>query len=281
MRQIQRTCAVAVAACAALGVGSLATSANAAPTLLAQYSVANYDAVTGVWTDSVGGAHNATAVDTNAVPTNPTLALGATPNGASAVQFSGTQYFSIGNGGVATTLPIAVFAVVNNAATTFRHGIVGSVYAGSAGGFSYSLQATADQSYQQQVGRSSQPTTGRSPNFHPGNQFDVVSFDGGQATGKLYFDGAWDGDTAGTYFDTTGYPITVLGLVRDVPLRNDFFNGKIAEIRIYTGGMTDAERLDIVTELNTAYGTTVPEPAAVGVVAAGGLMLAARRRRAR
>ena len=126
MRPIQRrTCAVAVAACAALGVGSLATTAHAA-TLLAQYSVANYNATTGVWTDSVGGAHNATS----AGATMPTVVTSVTPNGSSAVSFDGTQYFSIGSGGVQAAQPVAVFAYLSadsaGASTTINRGIVGS-----------------------------------------------------------------------------------------------------------------------------------------------------------
>lgn len=285
MRPIQRrTCAVAVAACAALGVGSLGTTAHAA-TLLAQYSVANYNATTGVWTDSVGGAHNATS----AGATMPTLVTSVTPNGSSAVHFDGTQYLSMATG-VQATNPIAVFAYVSadsaGASTTINRGIVGSPrdLGGSfASGFSYSLKIAADSTFKQQMGRVSQPAVAVSPNSHPADTFANIDWAGNSA-GSFRYNGADDGATSGAFFDSsTIYPINVIGKASAMSAVNpttDMFFGNIAEIRIYTGAMTAADRQAVEDELNLAYGTPVPEPTSLAVLAVGGLMLGARRRRA-
>ena len=261
MRQIRRrTCAVAVAACAAMGVGSLGTSAHAA-TLLAQYSAANYDAVTGIWTDSVGGAHNATSIEKPLDPLpqpniKPALVTGVTPNGSSAVNFDGNHWFSIGNGGVAMNGNdgVEVFAYVSADTTSFRRGIVGSGKdPGSFGsGLSYSLKVAATATFQQQMGRASQATSQLSLNTHPAYQFANISWAGTPNGGSFRYNGTDDGTTGGTFFDSTLYPVSVLGMARDYDAaRTDQFIGNIAEIRIYSGAMTSEERLGVETELTT------------------------------
>ncbi len=64
-------------AAALITLGGLSASAQ---TLALQLKASNYDPITGIWTDSSGNNDTATFIN----GTNPTLALGVTPNGSSA-----------------------------------------------------------------------------------------------------------------------------------------------------------------------------------------------------
>ena len=75
---------VAALAVVVAGVSTL-TTVSATPTPLVDYKAVNYDAITGVWTDSSGNGNNAT-LPNGAIA--PTLIANATPNGSSAVSFA-------------------------------------------------------------------------------------------------------------------------------------------------------------------------------------------------
>ncbi len=259
-----------------------ALSASAAPVLLADYKVADYNATTGVWADSSSNSYDATSAGS----TKPTLISNATPNGSSAVNFDGTQYLSIGNSGIASaSYTIFAYLSVDGAAAASR-GIVGSTYHTSSapyhGGLEYALVVSGSQTYTQQVRRANISSAAASTPASSTDVFDSINFAGTQSAGNYRLNGAANGSySGGPWFDGNGHPLTLLGAGIDKTgsgggTPGDIFKGKIAEVRIYSGVLTDVERQTIEGELHTSY---VPEPGSVMVLTGVGLVLAARRRR--
>lgn len=269
-----RRCATALAV--AVGVGLEVTYAQAAPVLLAQYKVSGYNATTGVWTDSSANTYDATSAGL----TKPTIVTNVTPNGSSAVNFAGAQYLSIGNSGISSpsATGYTIFAYLSVDASQGQRGIVGASRAAAAygSGPAYSLDVGSSQSFQQHTYRTWQPSNGPTgATGHPTDEFVNINVATTSNGSTFRFDGALDtGTAAGMYYDSAAYPLISLGAA--MPDGTASFVGKIAEVRIYSGVLSDADRQTIEGELQAAY---VPEPGTLGLLAMGGLGLLARRRR--
>jgi hypothetical protein len=54
---------------------------------------------------------------------------------------------------------------------------------------------------------------------------------------------------------------------------NEFYNGDIAEIRLFNTVLTEAERATVEAELQAAYGAPIPEPSTLALAALGTLGL--------
>lgn len=269
------TIASSLALAAAMTIGFSAQSADAA-TLLAQYEASNYNATTGVWTDSSGNGYTATSAGTTA----PTVATGVTPNGSNAVDFSGTQWLTISNGttGIsATGNAFTVFAFVSVDSAAGSYGIVGSAKnpPNFGSNLAYSLIVAADGTFRQNASRSAE-IGGHSLGVvgHASDEFVNINTAANASGATFRLNGADDTNKTEASFNDAGYPLTSLGAAR--PDGTAKFSGQIAEVRIYQGLLSDEDRISIESELQAAY---VPEPGTMSLLVLGGMALIARRRR--
>lgn len=111
-----------------------------AQTLVLQLQATNYNATTGVWTDSSGNGNNATYAET----TQPALAAGVSQNGSPAVLFSGANAL-----GLATSIPVSsytVLAYIKPATGAGPYALLG----GAAGSFEYRIYNSKQDDLRQQ-----------------------------------------------------------------------------------------------------------------------------------
>lgn len=239
-----------------LGWGS---TAWADPILLAAYKSADYSTITGNWTDSSG--NNNTATGGLGIVT---LTANATPNGSSAVSFTGlgslpltTAINPTTNGGL-TFLAFLEPAAANS----------GAIISGGSGGPEWRIQGG-----KQQLLRANQALFGTSTTTVPTSSFSNinVAFDA-NGTGSYRYNEAADGTTTGT-----GFVANVLRIGEMNP-GIDRFSGLIAEIRVYAGPLSTLERQAVETEFNNAY-VVVPEPGTLALLAFGSMAVMKFRRK--
>ncbi len=103
--------------------------------LMVNYESANYDASTGVWTDTSGNANNASVANAySQLPSNgtPTLVTNATPNGSSAVQFT---FSATAPGTLGQSLGLTTPLSSSTGFTIFAYILPSSAMATANGGF--------------------------------------------------------------------------------------------------------------------------------------------------
>ena len=273
---ISRGSLLVITALAAVAAGtSMVARVSASPVLLADYKAVNYNATTGVWTDSSGNGDNAT-VGTGV--TAPTLVTNATPNGSSAVNFAAdNEYLNI-----ATGLPegsgYTVLAFAEPTATTGNgtYAIVG----GGPGALEYRIQ-TLNGGNVQVLLDTDTTAFGTSNTNVPSTAFSMIgvaSDNTGNAT--FYLNGNADGTTTGsTAFNSA---VNLIG-ASDTGANaspNEFFIGNIAELQIYSGVMTSSQIQTVNESFTSAYVNPVPELTTLGLIAIGGagVLLMGRKR---
>jgi hypothetical protein len=254
MNRIQTTlttCAIATV------LGSLSASAQ---TLSVQLKASNYNALSGVWTDSSGNGNSATFGGA----TTPTLVSSSTPNGSSAVDITtGGGSFALTTG-IGFSSGYTVFAVIDPTTAAGRNALTGG---SSPNALEYDLNGGNQdylREYLQDVGHGNATisTSGYSLIDLAVNS-SGASFDLNQAS---------DGTVAGATF---GSNLTRIGNNEG---GGDGYLGDIAEIDIYSGVLSPSAISAEEAALTAEYITPVPEPSSWVMLAGGlGTLVAVRR----
>ena len=273
---ISRGSLLVITALAAVAAGtSMVARVSASPVLLADYKAVNYNATTGVWTDSSGNGDNAT-VGTGV--TAPTLVTNATPNGSSAVNFAAdSEYLNITTGLPAGS-GYTVLAFAEPTATTVNgtYAIVG----GGPGALEYRIQ-TLNGGNVQVLLDTDITAFGASNTAVSNNSFSMIGVatdNTGNAT--FYLNGSADGTTTGSNAFNSAVNLIGASDTGANASPNEFFIGNIAELQIYSGVMTSSQIQTVNESFTSAYVNPVPEPTTLGLIAIGGagLLLMGRKR---
>ena len=206
-------------------------------TALVKLVATNYDAGSGVWTDSSGNNNDATYSGS----TTPSLATLVTPNGASAVSVPGRDGSFVLTSSLDPSSGYTVFAYLQPSSTTGRNALTGGSSSGALEYDLYNGKQDYLREYLQDVGSGAAtiPTT----------SFSLVDLavDSSGATFRL--NGAVDGTVNGATFAS---PITRLGNNEGA---GDGLAGEIAEIDIYSGVLSSNQISAIEAQLVATYTT--------------------------
>ena len=286
-----RKCTVVlIAAASALALSSVALPSATAnvvlPTLpsglLVNFESANYNASTGVWTDTSGNNNNASvanAANYNQLPSNgtPTLVTGATPNGSPAVEFTfsatapGTFGQSLGlTNALSDTGGFTVFAYLLPSST------MSTVNGGFVGGQSGALEYRLTSAFHQDLLSENYLDLGMSSTALSDTSWNSINVTVGSAGGYFRLNGVADGNTTAA---STFNPIQTIG---DGNVNgSEYFAGEIAGLQIYTGELTDTQRTTVENYFTDLYVNAIPEPATLGLMGVMGvcLLLVGRKRK--
>ena len=206
-------------------------------TALVQYQSTNYNATSGVWTDSSGNGNNATYSG----GTKPTLVSVATPNGSPTLSFTAVnQYFSLASS-LSAGSGYTVFAYVKpNSSTGSRFALTG----GSAGGnaLEYDLFNNKQNYLVEFVSDKGSGTA-----TIPTSSFSLINLAVNSSGAAFRLNGASDGTQGGATFSQ---PITRLGGNTGA---GDNFIGQVVEIDIYSGVLTPYQITNVEAQLTARY----------------------------
>lgn len=243
--------------------------------LLAAYPASNYDAQTGIWADASGHAH-----DAQWIIAKPTITTNATPNGSDAVHFSGSEYLTVNGISSDPTTGYTIFAFLRATNSSSQLGIVG----GGTGSLEYRI-ANQPPGFRDRTGPLQEAIVTWQKELNTSStqlsidDFSNINLAINSSGGSFRLNGADDGTITSINFGPAAFSdpinITVIGAgtSNNPP---EAYKGDIAEIRIYAGVMTSAQRQNVESELYAAY---VPEPASLSLLGLGSLMLLKRTRR--
>jgi hypothetical protein len=251
-----------------MSVGA-ATSGHA-QTLLLSLQSSDYNATTGVWSDSSGNGDDAFAGGAF-----PTLVANSTPNGSSAVDFTGTlQSLQLLNPIAAQD--VTIFAYILPSANQSASGDRGAIISGGGGGFEYGITDFAKYGNSEQDAlRTSEEDLGASTSSVSTSAYSVVDVSESLTLGGTYrLNGVDDGSLLASAAGTTKF-LTTIG---SQDTGSEFFSGDIAAIEVYSGTMTDAQRAVIEGDLIATYATSTPEPSTWALLLGGLGLLALLRR---
>jgi hypothetical protein len=247
----------------------LATSTMAQAALVHQYRSENYNAATGVWTDSAGSKNL-----TNPNATRPSLQTNATPMGQSAVVFDRTAGFGDGgryleisgslNAAAFTSAPnFAFFAVLQSNDNSFQQIVSGN----NTGDLQFRINNVGAGGGVTAGGRNAFDT-GTTTSSILGTDFVVIAFTYNGSNWAWYIDGTAAGSGSASHtFNAADLIGTGSGISNSLV-------GRVAELRFY-----DNASVDVVAISNELRGTyIIPEPASLALFAVGTMLMLARRR---
>ncbi len=243
-----------------ISVGT-ATSGHA-QTLLLSLQASNYDGA-GTWTDSSGNGDDALAGGTK-----PTLVTNATPNGSSAVDFTGTLQ-SLQLITAISAQDVTIFAYILPSAVQSGGGDRGAIISGGGGGFEYGItNFTKYGNSKQDALRTSESDLGASSTNVSTSAFSLIDVSESLTLGGTYrLNGVDDGSLAAS---ASGAPfLTNIGSQDN---GSEFFSGEIADIEVFSGTMTDAQRATEEALLTAEYVTPLtptPEPSTWALLLGG------------
>lgn len=198
-----------------------------------ELKAANYDPVSGVWTDSSGKANDALGVSP------PVLTPGQTPNGSAVVTFDGTNYLTLTPG--ILEAGYTCFAYVRPMPGDSR-----TIVGGDTGSFQYRIGGDGFGDKQEVLQRNL-VRLGESTTDVPTTSFSIISVTyGGGGTFRL----AEAGDGAPKNLFTAA--TNLIGAASGNP-PNESYIGDIAEIRIYNTVLSDADRATIEEQIRKTY----------------------------
>lgn len=254
-----RTYYYVVSAVNSIGEGNNSAQASASPSPLAVWFKA--DAITNLsngaavpaWTDSTGHGYNATQTVDASQPTYVTSAI----NGLPVVRFSSARssflWFYRPVSDDFTFIFVYQSSQGVGTGTDFWSGagLVNGEVGGTVGDFGTSLNANG----QLLAGTGSPDSTARSGTGFNDGRPHVVTFKRTRSTGAivLYVDGTVVGTATGGTQSLTAPNQLVLGAQQTL---NNFLNGDIAEVQIYSSALPDADRLAQERALKCKYGLT-------------------------
>ena len=247
--------------------------------LLVNFESANYNASTGIWTDTSGNGNNASVAMADSYNQlgsngNPILVANATPNGSPAVEFTfsasapGTHGQSLGltnalndNGG----FTIFAYLLPSSAMATINGGFVG----GQIGSLEYRLANLHQDLLSEDTADLGTSTTAISD-----TSWNSINVTVGSTGGSFRLNGVSDGSISGSSFN----PIQVIG---DGNVNgSEYFAGEIAGLQIYSGELSATDRQTVETYFTDLYVNTVPAPDTLSLVGIGaiGLLLLKQRK---
>ena len=207
-----------------------------AQTPVLQLKAINYNASTGVWTNSANGANNATYAGT----VKPTLVTSATPNGSSVVSIanSGSSiYFNLASS-LSAGSGYTVFSYIKPSVTSGRNALTGS----SGGGtLEYGFNGGKQTYIVEYAGRGGTGTA-----TIPTSSFSLIDLAVNSSAGSFRYNGASDGTVAGDTFSS-------MNRIGNNTGGGDTFSGQIAEIDIYSGVLTSVQITNIENALTATY----------------------------
>ena len=215
-----------------------------AQTPLVQFKAANYNAGSGLWTDSSGNNNNAQASGTY-----PTLAATASPNGSPAVVFNGANQLQLTTG-IPTNVSYTIFAFIKPSVGAGPYALCG----GAAGAFEYRINNSKQNVLrQQQLDLGSETTAMSTTAF---SLIDAtVTTTGTAANGTFRLNGANDGTNVPS---SLGFPATINAIGARAAVGGENFSGSVCEIDIYSGILTPTQITNIEAALTAAYVTPPP-----------------------
>ena len=206
-------------------------------TALVQLVATNYDAGSGVWTDSSGNNNNATYSGS----TTPGLATLVTPNGASAVSIPGRDGSFVLTSSLDPSSGYTVFAYLQPASTSGRNALTGGSSSGALEYDIYNGKQDYLREYLQDVGNGAATI--------PTADFSLVDLAVNSSGATFRLNGSVDATVSGATFSS---PITRLGNNEGA---GDGLAGEIAEIDIYSGVLSSNQISTIEAQLVATYAT--------------------------
>jgi len=212
-----------------------------AQTLLLQLKASNYNPTTGFWTNSVGP-------NAQAITPYPTLTAHATPNGAPAVVFNGsnpmTLSSSISDGLNGTGF--TVFAYTKPASGAGPYALLGE----AAGSFEWRIYNGKQDSLRQSQADLGSETTALST-----SAFSLIDATVSSSGGGFRLNEVADGTSSGTTFTV---PINAVGGRTGTSGGGENFSGSVSEIDVYSGVLSPAQISSVEAQLTASYITTGP-----------------------
>ena len=207
-------------------------------TALVQLQATNYNASSGVWTDSSGNGNNATFSGTNILPT---LVSVVTPNGSPAVNIPVGGGSFLLSSSLSQSSGYTVFAYVMPSVVSDggRHALTGGSSSGALEYDIYSGHQDYLREYLQDVGNGTATI--------PTNSFSMIDVAVNSSGATFRLNGATDATVAGASF---GSALTRIGNNEG---SGDSYLGDIAEIDIYNGALTYLQITNIEAQLTAKY----------------------------
>ena len=226
------------------------------------------------WDDQSGNGHNAT-VDPGSSSDPIWVSNGI--NGLPAVQFDGTKWMDIA-GQVITGQQFTVFAVISDTGAVSGGGSRevfsdyastnpdGNVFLGTGSEFSGPSRFAEFTDAFAPVVTLHGATRGDVPSSIP----ILLAGESSSTDGSVYLDG-------GLLFDNNGAPLGTMDTASAYTLASqgaggtDLWQGDIAELIVYNAALSDSQLNSVMEYLESKY--NVPEPASLGLLASGLLLL--------
>jgi hypothetical protein len=205
-------------------------------TATVQLIATNYNATTGVWTDSSGNGNNATNYNTSSATLNSLV----TPNGSAAVNVTSSTYFLLSNS-IAAGSGYTVFTYVEPSTVAGRNSLTGG---SSAGALEYDFYG-GNQDYLREY----QADVGHGVATISTSAFSLVDLAVNSSGATFRLNGANDATVAGSTFTS---PITRVGNNEG---GGDGYLGQIAEIDVYNGVLTPIQITNVEAQLTAKYVT--------------------------
>jgi Concanavalin A-like lectin/glucanases superfamily len=198
-----------------------------------QLKSANYDPGAGVWMDSSGNGNDAVATDSP-----PALNPGQTVNGSAVVTFDGTNFLTMTPG--ISAAGFTCFAYVRPNSGDSR-----TIVGGNTGSFQYRIGGDGFGDMQEVLQRNLVRLGVSNTNVSTAN-FSIISVTYGSG-GSFRLAEMGDGSPVSLLFSA---PTNLIGAASGP---NEFYNGDIAEIRLYNAVLSDADRAAIEEEIRLTY----------------------------